>query len=385
VPTTWVDVDDDRALRILLADNRSTRAGHDDQEALAALLKEILGESETLEGTGYSGEDLDALLQVLDQEPTVQVLAPVEGLTDEDAVPEPQPDPFTLPGDIWLLGDHRLMCGDSTSVDAVERLMAGAKADMVFTDPPYNVNYDPESRHSHFSETRTANPLGKIQNDKKSPEQFRAFLDDVYSAADCVLIAGGAIYICHADTEGHHFRNAFIAQPWKLQSCLIWKKTVLVFGRADYHWMHEPILYGWKEGASHSWEGDRKQTTIIQVASEHYDKAESDTGGKYVHPTQKPVKLILIALQNSSRTGSAVLDLFGGSGSTLIACEKTRRKSRLMEIDPRYCDVIINRWQEFTGREALLEGDGRSFAAIKSERFLVKLGAQDEIKEEILA
>jgi DNA modification methylase len=179
---------------------------------------------------------------------------------------------------------------------------------------------------------------------------------------------GGAIYICHADTEGHNFRNAFLAQRWKLASCLIWAKTVLVFGRADYHWMHEPILYGWKEGAGHAWHGDRKQTTVLEIATDHCAKEQSDTGGKYVHPTQKPVALIERALGNSSQAGEMVLDLFGGSGSTLIACEKTGRHARLMELDAKYCDVIVKRWQEFTGKAAVLDNDGRSFAEATPQR-----------------
>ena len=241
-------------------------------------------------------------------------------------------------------------------------------ADMVFTDPPYNVDYDPESRpNGPTSDERAAKPLGKIRNDKKSPQEFRSFLDAVYTAVDSAVHPGRAIYICHADTEGHHFRNAFIAQPWKLQSCLIWKKTSLVFGRADYHWMHEPVLYGWKEGEAHVWTGDRKQTTIIEVATEHLDRS-GDTNGKYVHPTQKPVKLILIALENSSSPGETVLDVFGGSGSTMIAAEKSGRRARLMELDPKFVDVIVKRWQMFTGRKATLESDGRCFDDVSAER-----------------
>lgn len=281
------------------------------------------------------------------------VLEPAEKLEpqcDEDEVPE-HVEPRTKRVDVYQLGRHRLMCGDSTLIYDVERLMSGDKADMVFTDPPYNVNYDPEARASYFSPERLANKLGTIQNDKKSPKEFRQFLDDVYTSLNLSLRDGGAIYICHADTEGHHFRNAFIAQPWKLQSCLIWKKTVLVFGRADYHWMHEPILYGWKEGASHEWYGDRKQTTIIEIATDHYNKKESDTKG-YVHPTQKPIRLIESALNNSCPRGGLVLDLFGGSGSTLIAAEKTQRRANLCELDPKYCDVIVARWEKYTGKKA---------------------------------
>jgi DNA modification methylase len=175
-------------------------------------------------------------------------------------------------------------------------------------------------------------------------------------------------YARNARIVSEHFRNAFIAQPWKLQSCLIWKKGVLVMGRADYHWIHEPILYGWKEGAAHVYLGDRKQTTVWEIQTEHQNKAESDTGGVYVHPTQKPVALIEKALRNSSAADDTVLDLFGGSGSTLIACEKTQRKALLMELDPKYVDVIVQRWMAFRGAEATLESTGETFAQVKALR-----------------
>jgi DNA modification methylase len=291
------------------------------------------------------------------------------GRTDPDEVPAPPINPVAKNGDLWLLGGHRLLCGDSTSLEAVATLMGAEKADMVFTDPPYNVDYDAEARpNGPTSAERKARPLGKIQNDKKSPAEFRAFLDLVYQAIDSVLKPGRALYICHADTEGHHFRNAFLAMPWKLQSCLIWSKTVMVFGRADYHWQHEPVLYGWKEGAAHVWHGDRRQTTIIEVATDHMAPSSSDTAGVYVHPTQKPVALIEQALTNSSLADELVLDLFGGSGSTLIACQKMGRWARLMELDAKYVDVIIVRWQNFTGKAATLAGDGRTFAELTEDR-----------------
>ncbi|MFK0731404.1 MAG: site-specific DNA-methyltransferase [Gloeotrichia echinulata HAB0833] len=256
-------------------------------------------------------------------------------------------------GELWQLGKHRLIVGDSTNAQDVGRLMGGGKAAMVWTDPPYNVDYDPEERQSTFSQDRKNKPLGKIANDKMTDSDFRAFLDKVYSRINESLEAGCPIYISHADTMGHHFRNAFIAQPWKLQSCLIWKKTVLCFGRADYHWMHEPILYGWKEGASHRYYGDRKQTTILEFATAHYDKGNCDTDG-YVHPTQKPTTLIEACINNSSQPGDIVLDLFGGSGSTLIACQNSGRIARLSEIDPKFATVIINRWEKLTGGTAVL-------------------------------
>lgn len=363
VPVIWVECDEKTAKQILLADNRTNDVAGYNEPELIKILQEMETQPGGLAGTGY---DDAALRDLVDRVAASQ--RPASGQTEEDAAAEPPAQPVAVLGDLWILGKHRMCCGDSTQVDAVGRLMDGQKADLVFTDPPYNIDYDPEARATHFSPARKAHKLGKIRNDAKTPEAFRAFLDQVYSSIDLNIKPGGGIYICHADTEGHHFRNAFIAQEWKLQACLIWKKTVLVFGRADYHWMHEPILYGWKEGASHAWHGDRKQSTIIEIATDHYDKPGSDTGGKYVHPTQKPVALIERALLNSSKREEIVLDLFGGSGSTLIACEKHGRDARLMELDPRYVDVIIKRWQAFTGNKATLDGEGRAFDEIASAR-----------------
>jgi site-specific DNA-methyltransferase (adenine-specific) len=271
----------------------------------------------------------------------------VEPGCDEEETPSVPIESKSKLGDIYKLGNHILICGDSTMIDDIEKLMGGGLADMCFTDPPYNVDYDPEARVSSFSKERMDNKLGKIQNDKKSPEDFRKFLDDVYTSLNIALKESASIYISHADTEGHHFRNAFISQPWKMQSCLIWKKSVLCFGRADYQWIHEPVLYGWKEGAAHNWFGDRKQTSVIEFKTDHYNKKESDTNG-YVHPTQKPVQLIEYFINNSSKKGEVVIDLFGGSGSTMIACEKTGRHARLCELDPKYVDVIVTRYLKFS-------------------------------------
>jgi DNA modification methylase len=328
-----------KAYRIM--DNRSHEEADWDLRLLGGELADLRALDMDLGLTGLEPLDMEAAFAT-----AVTVEAP---LTDPGSVPALPKEAIAKPGDVWILGTHRLMCGDSTMVDDVAKLMDGAKAHMVFTDPPYNVDYDGDARPNGSKKTR----FDKILNDHMGAEDFRAFLDLVYSNLDIHLEAGRAIYICHADTEGHHFRNAFLAQPWKLQSCLIWAKSVLCFGRADYHWMHEPILYGWKEGAPHVWHGDRKQTSLIEVKTDHYNKSECDTDG-YVHPTQKPVGLIAIALNNSSVAGEIVLDLFGGSGSTLIACEKAARSARLMEKDPRYCDVIVARWEAFTGGKAVL-------------------------------
>ncbi|XLV73765.1 DNA-methyltransferase [Ralstonia syzygii subsp. celebesensis] len=240
------------------------------------------------------------------------------------------------------------MCGDSTSVADVERLMDGYKADLIVTDPPYNVAY----------EGGTAEKL-TIQNDSMGDEAFYQFLLAAYGAMFAVAKDGAGLYVFHADSEGVNFRKAMTDAGFKLAQCCVWVKQSLVLGRQDYHWQHEPVLYGWKATGAHRWYSDRKQSTVW-----NFDRpARND-----VHPTMKPVALIEYPLCNSSRGGDVVLDLFGGSGTTLIACEKHSRSARLMELDPKYCDVIIRRWQEFTGQQATLAGDGRAFAQVAEER-----------------
>lgn len=229
---------------------------------------------------------------------------------------------YSQKGDIFELNDHRLMCGDSTDPTIVERLMNGATADMIFTDPPYNVDYEGATGM-------------KIKNDKQKDSDFLAFLSDSFSNMANSLKAGGAVYCCHADTEGLNFRTAFKGAGLKLSSCLIWVKNSLVLSRQDYHWRHEPILYGWKEGASHYFAEDRTQDTVWE-----YDKPKAND----LHPTMKPIPLVARAISNSSRKNEIVLDLFGGSGTTLIASEKLNRRAYLMELDERYMDVIVKRY-----------------------------------------
>ena len=225
------------------------------------------------------------------------------------------------------------MCGDSTSFDDVEKLMGGDKADLLITDPPYNVDY----------QGRTKDSL-KIMNDKMSNDNFRQFLCDAFSTADSVMREGAVFYIWHADSEGFNFRGACRDVGWKVRQCLIWCKNSMVMGRQDYQWKHEPCLYGWKDGAPHLWCSDRKQTTILE-----FDKPLRN--GE--HPTMKPVPLFDYQIKNSTNVNDKVLDLFGGSGTTMIACEQNNRKSYLMELDPKYVDVIIQRWQKLTNKEAV--------------------------------
>lgn len=294
------------------------------------------------------------------------------GLTDPDAVPDlpAAGKVITKKGDLWSLGDHRLLCGDCIGSVDVGRLLGKERADMVFTDPPYNVDY-------------TGQRDMKIKNDKMAAAAFSKFLQDAFLNFYNYMEPGAAIYICHADTEGFNFRSAFNKAGFHLSGCLIWKKPALVLGRSDYQWQHEPILYGWRSPGKHLWNGGRCQTTILngtnvisQISKTEYliktaigeicvsgskikfseipttiieiDKPKSNKD----HPTMKPVRLISRFLNNSSKKGDRVLDLFLGSGSTLIACEKTNRRCFGMEIDPVYCDVIVKRWEEFTGKKA---------------------------------
>jgi site-specific DNA-methyltransferase (adenine-specific) len=308
----------------ILADNRIAMNSGWDNELLALELKE-LDDDIDLSLLGFDADELNALLNPVEL---------TDGLTDEDAVPEVPDEPVTKLGDIYQLGNHRLMCGDSTSIDAVEKLMDGQLADQLVTDPPYNIAYEGGSKKRE-----------QIKNDEMADTEFRQFLKDVYIAADAVMKAGAVFYIWHADTEGYNFRGAARDMGWKVRQTLIWNKDNSAFGRSDYHWKHEPCLYGWKEGAAHLWATDRKQTTVIACKR----PSKSD-----LHPTMKPVELMEYQILNNTKGADIVLDLFGGSGSTMIAAEKIGRYARLMELDPKYCDVIVRRWEEFTGKKAVL-------------------------------
>lgn len=317
----------------VIADNKLALNAGWDMELLALELADLKEFDFDLGLTGFSGEELAKLLP-----------DKTEGNTDPDEIPEVPADPITKPGDVWLMGKHRLLCGDSTSVDDMEKLTAGQLVDMWLTDPPYNVAY----------EGGTKDKL-TIQNDNMGDEQFRAFLRDAYVTADAVMKPGAVFYIWHADSEGYNFRGAARDAGWQVRQCLIWKKSSQVMGRQDFHWKHEPCLYGWKDGAAHLWANDRKQTTVLE-----FDKPSRN--GE--HPTMKPVAIFEYQLLNNTKGGDIVLDSFAGSGTAAIAAEQNGRVAYLMELDPRYCDVIIKRWQDFTGKAAILEGDGRTFDEI---------------------
>ena len=318
-----------------LSVNKMAELAEWDDEMLAVELSDLKDMGFDLDLTGFSTDEIEALL------------APVgtEGLTDEDAVPAVPEAPVTVLGDVWLLGKHRVMCGDSTSIDAVEKLMAGGGADMLLTDPPYNVAYEGATKQKLT-----------IQNDSMGDGEFRQFLRDAFVTAETAMKNGAVFYIWHSDSEGYNFRGACQDAGLKVRQCLIWKKSSLVMGRQDYHWKHEPCLYGWKEGAGHLWAADRKQTTILE-----FDKPSRN--GE--HPTMKPVGLFEYQMLNNTKGGDIVLDLFGGSGTTIIAAEKNGRYGYLMELDPKYCDVIVQRWQEFTGQTATLESNGKQFISLK--------------------
>ena len=336
VPVVVLDHLSDRQRKAyILANNQLALNAGWDTDLLRGELQDLAEQDFDLSLIGFSDDELADLL------PDIEELPP-EG-ADEDAAPEVPEEPVTKPGDVWLLGKHRVMCGDSTSIDAVEQLMAGGKADLLLTDPPYNVAY----------EGKTADAL-TIENDSMSDDDFRQFLRDVYTAADVAMKPGAVFYIWHADSEGYNFRGAAHDVGWRVRQCLIWNKNSLVLGRQDYHWKHEPCLYGWKDGAGHYWGSDRSQTTVL-------DFNRPSRNGE--HPTMKPVELFQYQLENSSKKNGVVLDLFGGSGTTAIAAQKAGRQARLMELDPRYCDVIVKRWQQFTGKTATLEGSGESFPA----------------------
>jgi DNA modification methylase len=311
----------------VIADNKLALNAGWDEEMLRVEFGELGEMGFDLSLVGFSDEEMDALMA----EATVE-----EGLTDEDAVPEVGPQPVTKPGDVWVLGKHRLMCGDSTSVDAVDTLMDGGKADMVFTDPPYGVDYE------------------GINNDSRSG--LADLLQQVFANYVVFANPGAPVYVFHSDRCADIFHQVF-REHFHFSSMVIWVKPALVLSQTDYQSRHEPCMYGWVEGAAHQWQADRKQTSVWEFGKEHV----------VGHTTPKPTAMVAYAIENSSKRGQVVVDLFGGSGSTLIACEKTNRQARLMELDAKYVDVIVRRWQDFTGKQATLESTGQTFAEVANQ------------------
>ena len=311
----------------VIADNKLALNAGWDEDLLRAEMTALAAEDFDLPVIGFSDDELAALLA----EPNT-----AEGQTDEDAVPEAPETPVSKPGDLWRLGNHLLLCGDSTVLANVERVLDGALADMVFTDPPYNVDYGNTAKDKLRGTNRT------IMNDNLG-DGFERFLYD--ACVNMLTVCKGALYVCMSSSELHTLQKAFIEAGGKWSTFVIWAKNTFTLGRADYQRQYEPILYGWKQGNDHYWCGARDQGDVWFVNKPVRNE---------LHPTMKPVELVERAVNNSSKSRDIVLDCFGGSGTTLIACEKLNRQCRMIELDPKYVDVIVKRWEEFTGKKAEL-------------------------------
>ena len=324
---------------LALADNQLALNAGWDEELLQAELKALEDSEFDLEKLGFEDEELTRLLA--DNESA-------EALPDEDDAPALLPQPISVTGDLWLLGKHRLRCGDATAVTDVEHLMAGNKADMVFTDPPYNVDYQGYT-DQHL----------KIQGDCMSAAQFQRFLEDTCGSYLIAVKPTASVYMCHPSSWQREFQNALEANGFQIRCQIVWAKNTFAWGFGRYKFQHEPIFYCHVAGQSDAWFGDKSQSTLWE---------ENKPAANRIHPTAKPIELVERALVNSSKRNFVVADFFGGSGSTLIACERKGRKARVMEIDPRYVDCIIRRWQDYTGKQATLESDGASFAEVTKRR-----------------
>nr|DAQ42310.1 MAG TPA: adenine specific DNA methyltransferase [Caudoviricetes sp.] len=317
----------------ILADNRLALNAGWDAEMLSVEIADL------------QGADFDIALLGFDDAELNKLLTSDEDVQDDDfdVDGELQTPAVTQAGDLWLLGKHRLVCGDSTKAETIDLLMDGNHANLVVTDPPYNVNYE--------------GTAGKIKNDNMADEKFYTFLLDAFTLTEKAMAKDASIYVFHADTEGLNFRRAFADAGFYLSGTCIWKKQSLVLGRSPYQWQHEPVLFGWKKSGKHAWYSDRKQSTIWE-----FDKPRKNSD----HPTMKPVPLVAYPITNSSMTSCIVLDPFGGSGSTLIACEQTDRVCYTVELDEKYCDVIVKRYIEQSGADGVyLVRDGKKIEYAK--------------------
>jgi DNA modification methylase len=320
---------------LIIADNRIAENSGWDPELLRLEIEALRDDDFDVSITGF---DADALSDLLDGEETDQT-----GQTDDDQIPEVQEDAVSKPGDVWMLGPHRLLCGDATQAESYERLLAGQRARMIWSDLPYNVNYASNAKD------RLRGKYRPILNDNLG----EGFYDFVYGALSLMLpVCDGAVYIAMSSSELDTLQAAFRAAGGKWSTFIIWAKHTFTLGRADYQRQYEPILYGWPEGCKRHWCGDRDQGDVWNIKKPARNE---------LHPTMKPVELMERSIRNSSISGDIVLDCFGGSGSTLIAAEKSGRCCYMMELDPKYCDVIIRRWQEFTGLQAMSENGMRHF------------------------
>jgi len=336
VPCVFVDyLTEAQKKAYIIADNRYAEDAGWDEELLRLEIESLQGMEFNVELLGFEPAELNKLLTNGDD---IQE-------DDFDVEAELQKPALTKPGDVWLLGKHRLVCGDSTKCETYKVLMDGKKANLVVTDPPYNVNYEGSA--------------GKIKNDNMGNEAFYTFLFDAFKSMEEVMAQDASIYVFHADTEGLNFRKAFSDAGFYLSGTCIWKKQSLVLGRSPYQWQHEPVLFGWKKKGKHMWYSDRKQSTIWE-----FDKPKKNGD----HPTMKPLALIANPITNSSMTGCIVLDPFGGSGSTLIACEQTDRICHTIELDEKFCDVIVKRFIEQVGSDEqvflLRDGSNKAYGEL---------------------
>ena len=323
----------------ILADNQLALNAGWNEEILRLELGALQDDDFNLSLIGFEDEELARLLAAQEA---------AEGLTDEDAVPELPTTPVSVSADHWVLGNHKLLVGDATNEADVGRLMAGEAADLVFTDPPYNVDYE------GYTEDRL-----KIKGDRMSDDEFKQFLEAAFRSCRTAVKAGASLYVCHSSSWQREFQNALETTGFEVRCQIIWAKNTFAWGFGRYKFQHEPLSYCHVAGQKDAWYGDKSQSTLWE---------EKKPAANRTHPTAKPVELIERALLNSSKAGDLVVDLFGGSGSTLIACERRGRKARLMEIDPKYADCIVRRYQGYTGKPAVLEGDGRTFDEIAGER-----------------
>ena len=349
IAVVWVDDDETTSKAFALADNRTADLGTYDEQALADLIGQVGSiDPELLDASGWDAQSVQDLLDGMQTEP--------KHLDDPDWIPE-HVEHITKPGDIWELGPHRLICGDSTKDETYSNLLNGAKGDCIFTDPPYNVAIKGGTKDKLT-----------IANDDMSDEQFAKFIGNSFKAMSNAAKPGAAIYVCHSDTGGITFRKEFMKAGFLLKQVLVWVKQTFVLSRQDYNWQHEPILYGWKEGASHTWVGPFSNSTVLDYETKFEDMTkqqliellqevratstvvrENKPARNAEHPTMKPVNLVARLIINNTRPNDIVLDPFGGGGSTLIACLQLGRNARLIELDPKYCDVICTRWQKATG------------------------------------
>lgn len=371
-----------------LADNRTHEDSEWDSELLSLELSDLKDANFDLVLTGFEDEEIESILSPQEDTSALDIAPPVSNVA------------VSSRGDVWILGAHRVMCGDATLPEDMTALVAGASADVCWTDPPYNVDYGNKKLPLHKG--NAVRKLSKIENDDLDDEDFYEFLKKLYTTTASVMRPGSAIYVAHAESERANFSRAFIDAGFKLQAAIIWKKNNIVIGRSDYQWMHEPILYGWKPGSKHRWYGGRKKKTVIELSGTHPFEQLPDgrfavkVGDEFLivdgassvehtvpsvinekipthsdhHPTMKPIALIERLLKNSARPGDIVLDPCGGSGSTLIAADRLGMCARLMEIEPVYCDSILTRWSGLSGRQPVLESTGGDFNSVRTARGL---------------